>query len=81
MAKAPKKRQAVAVEVAPMMGDPERERKYRAEDALRTLGDAEKIRKDKALMRDVDKARKAKMDELASIPCEVSEKTIGRKKA
>ena len=31
----------------------ERERKYRAEDAIRTLTRAEEIRKDKGLMRDV----------------------------
>lgn len=73
------KKDAVEVTMAPV--DSEIQRKYRAEDALRTLGDAEKIRKDKSLMRDVEKARKAKMDELASIPCETSEKTIGRKKA
>lgn len=67
------------VEMASISIDPERERKYRAEDALRTLTEAEKIRKDKPLMRDVEKARKAKISELDSIQCEVAPKTIGRK--
>lgn len=60
--------------------DPERERKWRAEDGLRTLTDAERIRKDKALMADIEKARKAKMADLESIKCEVSPRTIGRGK-
>lgn len=33
--------------------NPERERQYRAEDALRTLTRADEIRRDAALMRDV----------------------------
>lgn len=68
------------VEVAENSMNSERERKYRAEDGLRTLAEAERIRKDKALMGDIEKARKQKMADLESIKCEVSPRTIGRKK-
>lgn len=54
------------------------ERKWRAEDALRTLSDAERVKKDKALMADVEKARQAKMRDLESIKVEVSPRTIGK---
>ena len=43
MAAKAKKKDAIAVEVAPMMGDPERERKYRAEDALRELAGRDRL--------------------------------------
>lgn len=59
--------------------DNARERKYRAEDALRTLGDAERIRSDKALMGDVDKARKARIKELEGIKVETSPQTMGKR--
>jgi hypothetical protein len=62
------------------VGYPESERKYRVDSALRTLTDAECIRKDKDLMRDVEKARKAKIDDLESIKVEVAHKTIGKGK-
>jgi hypothetical protein len=39
-------------------GYEERERKYRAESALRTLAEAEEIRKNKELMRDVKQCAK-----------------------
>jgi hypothetical protein len=68
---------APVVEVAAMSPDnDERERKYRAEDGLRTLAEAEKVKRDPKLMADIEKARKAKMADLASIKCEVSPKTI-----
>jgi hypothetical protein len=68
---------------AKLSGSPEtsgvneaQERKWRAEDALRTLAEAERVKKDPALMGDVEKARKAKMADLASIKVEVAPKTI-----
>lgn len=68
------------VEVSSLSIDPERERKWRAEDALRTLMEADKVRKDKPLMRDVEKARNAKIAELDCVKVETSPKTIGRKR-
>jgi hypothetical protein len=69
------------VEVAEMSpANDERERKWRAEDGLRTLTDAERIKRDRGLMKDIEKARKAKMADLASIKCEVSPKTIKAEK-
>jgi len=67
------------VEMAASSIDPERERKWRAEDGLRTLTEAERIRGDKSLMGDIEKARKAKMKELDSIQCDVSPRTMGKK--
>lgn len=52
------------------------DRKYRAEDALRTLTRAEEIRGDKALMKDVEACRQDKMRELAAIKVETAPKTI-----
>lgn len=66
-----KKAAAPAVEVSDNS-----ERKWRAEDALRTLTEAERVKKDPKLMADVEKARKAKIADLASIKVETSEKTI-----
>lgn len=54
----------------------EQERKWRAEDALRTLADAEKVKRDPKLMADVEKARKAKIADLNSIKVETSQQTI-----
>lgn len=42
--------------------DIERERKYAAEDAMRTLSRAEEIRKDTRLMNDVKKVAKEQME-------------------
>jgi len=67
------------VEVAENSMNSERERKWRAEDGLRTLTEAERIRGDKALMGDIEKARKARMKELESIKCEVSPRTMGKR--
>lgn len=43
------------------------ERKYRAEDALRDFTRDERHKSDKALMKDVERAKKQKMSELASV--------------
>lgn len=56
--------------------DRDQERKWRAEDGLRTLTEAEKVKRDPKLMADIEKARKAKMADLASIQVEVAPKTI-----
>jgi len=74
------KKSAPVVEVAEMSpASSERERKWRAEDALRTLSEAERIKKDKSLMGDVEKARKAKIKDLESICVETSPRTIGKR--
>lgn len=52
------------------------DRKWKAEDALRTLERAEEVYNDKGLMRDVEACRDDKMRRLASIKVEVSPKTI-----
>lgn len=51
-------------------------RKYEAEDALRTLTRAEEIRGDKKLMAEVEKARQEKLRQLASIKVETAPQTI-----
>lgn len=58
------------------MVDKDQERKWQAEDALRTLTRAEEVRGDMDLMKDVEKMRREKMRELASIKVEVAPKTI-----
>lgn len=79
MAKVTKK-QSPVVEVATMSPrDEERERKWRAEDALRTLTEAEKVKKDKALMKDVEKVRNEKMRDLECITVETSPQTMGKR--
>lgn len=55
------------------------DRKWKAEDALRTLQRAEEVRSDKGLMRDVEACRQDKMRQLASIKVEVAPKTIKMK--
>lgn len=78
MAKEPKKGAAKAPGVSTAaigISDPDG-RKYRAEDALRTLARAEEIRRDGALMRDVETCRRDKMRDLASIKVEVAPKTM-----
>lgn len=78
--KSAKKKAEPIVEMSAASGpSSESERKWRAEDALRTLGDAERIKKDKPLMGDVEKARKAKIKDLESIAVEVSPRTIGKR--
>lgn len=62
-----------SAKTAPMRDD---ERKWRAEDGLRTLAEAEKVKRDPNLMADIEKARKAKMADLASIKCETAPMTI-----
>ncbi len=47
------------------------EKKWRAEDALRTLTRAEEIRADRRLMQDVDACRRDKMRQLANITIKV----------
>lgn len=54
----------------------EDDKKYRAEDALRTLTRAEEIRGDKSLMKDVERCRQEKMRELAAIKVETAPRTI-----
>ncbi len=48
------------------------DRKYKAEDALRTLTRAEELRGDPALMKDVEKCRQDKIRDLAKVKIEVS---------
>lgn len=48
-------------------GHEERERKWRAEDALRTMKEYEKIRSDKQLMADAQKLAKEEMSKLKKI--------------
>lgn len=47
--------------------DKERERKYRAEDALRTCEQYNKIKGDKDLMKDVKKLAKERMKDLQKV--------------
>lgn len=70
MSKAPK-----APNVGPKT-DYDDDRKWKAEDALRTLSRAEEIRRDSGLMRDVEQCRKDKMRDLASIKVEIAPKTM-----
>lgn len=58
---------------------PDEDKKWRAEDALRTLTRAEEIRGDKALMKDVERCRQEKMRELAAIKVETAPRTIKQK--
>jgi hypothetical protein len=51
----------------PSKEDMERQRRYRAEDAMRDLERAEGHKKDKALMRDVKTMAKEKMNNLKKI--------------
>lgn len=69
-------KKAAAKSTADMPGYPEEDQKWRAEDALRTLTRAEEIRGDQSLMKDVEKCRREKMRELASIKVETAPKTI-----
>lgn len=48
------------------------DRRYRAEDALRTLERAQEIRDDAGLMKEVERCRQEKMRALASIKVETS---------
>ena len=48
-------------------GHEARERKYRAEDALRTIKEYEKLQADKALMKDVKALAKEQMNALKKI--------------
>lgn len=52
------------------------DRKWRAEDALRTLQRAEEVRNDSGLMKDVERCRQEKMRQLADIKVEVAPKTM-----
>lgn len=47
--------------------DTARERKWKVEDALRTLQSAEEVRKDKSLVREAKQLAKTKMRELKNI--------------
>ena len=48
-------------------GYEERERKYRAEDALRTIKEYNKITSDKTLMKDVKQMAKSQMNDLKKL--------------
>lgn len=67
MKKMPVARASEAVEIKPDPGHEVRERKYRAEDALRTIEQAEKCKSDKGLMRDVKSLAKEKIKHLGKI--------------
>jgi hypothetical protein len=60
----------------PVVESSDNERKWRAEDGLRTLAEAEKVKRDPKLMADIEKARKEKIADLASIKCETAPMTI-----
>lgn len=65
------------VEIEVVKGPPmAEERKWRAEDALRTLKRAEEIKSDNGLMKEVEKCRREEMRSLASIKVEMAPKTI-----
>lgn len=55
------------------------DKKWRAEDALRTLTRAEEIRGDKSLMKDVERCRQEKLRELTQIKVETAPRTIKQK--
>lgn len=52
------------------------ERRYMAEDALRTLTRAEEIRRDAKLMEDVARCRDDKMRDMAAVKVETAPRTI-----
>jgi hypothetical protein len=52
---------------SPSKSDGDRERKYKAEDALRDIERAEQHRRDKTLMSDVKKLAKEKVNSLKNI--------------
>lgn len=56
-----------AVPYKPTKEEQNRQRRYRAEDALRDIERAEGHKKDKALMRDVKQMAKEKMNSLKNI--------------
>lgn len=51
----------------PTKADVDRERRYKAEDALRTLTQASEYQKDKGLMKDVKALAKEQMNKLKNI--------------
>ena len=61
------------------VGYPEEDKKWRAEDALRTLKRAEEIKRDQSLMKDVEKCRREEMRALADIKVETAPKTMKSK--
>lgn len=61
------KYQTSASAPTPRAEDEAREKKYRAEDALRTLKRAEEIRSDRELMRDVKICAKADMKAVSRV--------------
>lgn len=69
-----KKGADIAVDVSPGM-----DQEWRAKDALSTMMRAEEHKRDPDLMREVEKHRKQRMKELASIEVAVSPKTMKRK--
>lgn len=74
-----KKKSGPVIEITTTDSDDARERKWRAEDALRTLTEAERVKKDKALMKDVEKARAEKMRDLECIKVETAPQTMGKR--
>lgn len=62
-----KKRVAASAAAMPPAISPDQERKYRAQDAMRTLTRADEIRQDKSLMREVQKVAKEQMSALKKI--------------
>jgi hypothetical protein len=52
---------------SPSKSDEARERKYKAEDALRTIKEYEKVKSDKSLMKDVKNLARDEMNKLKNI--------------
>jgi hypothetical protein len=63
----PKAKMSVASPIEATKADKERERRWRAEDALRTCEQYAKIQNDKQLMSDVKMLAKEKMNELQKV--------------
>lgn len=57
----------VPTSIMPTKADRERERRWRAEDALRTCKEYEKIKGDKQLMSDVKQLAKEEMNKLKKV--------------
>lgn len=74
-----KKAKEIEVEVVkgPSTSD---ERKWRAEDALRTLKRAEEIKRDNGLMKEVERCRRDEMRALAEIKVETAPRTMKKVK-
>lgn len=62
-----KKKRMPVESICATAGDKERERKYRAEDALRTMQRADEIKSDKGLMKDMKALAKEQMAALNKV--------------